>query len=222
MRIGCVPYLNAKPLIEGLPGVILRPPAELARLLAARKLDAALVPVAAVLEEDWEVVPGIAIASPGRTDSVRLYHAVEVPRVTRVALDRNSRTSNLLARIILERRYGLRPGYVLRDPVRGLTFKGFDAAVTIGDTSFLPRGRPYLDLGSEWKALTGKPFVYAVWAHRKGHPRAREIARLLRQAKRRGVRSIGGIASRESGRLGLTERYCRRYLTKCITFDLGP
>jgi chorismate dehydratase len=222
MKIGCVPYLNAKPLIEGLKGVVLRPPADLVKLLEADALDVALVPVAAVLGQPWQIVPGIAIASPGKTDSVRLHHTVEVPDITRVALDRNSRTSNLLARIILENRYGLRPKYVVRDPVRGLSFKGFDAAVTIGDTSFLPRGVPFLDLGTEWKALTGRPFVYAAWAHRKGHPKAREIAVLLGEAKRRGTASIEAIARRESKRLGLTPRFCRRYLTEYITFDLGP
>ncbi len=222
MKIGCVPYLNAKPLIEGLEGVVLKPPAELVKLLASRKLDVALVPVAAVFENDWDIVPGIAIASPGKTDSVRLHHTVEVPDITRVALDRNSRTSNLLARIILEKRYGIRPRYLVRDPVKGLSFKGFDAAVTIGDTSFRPRGVPFLDLGTEWKAFTGRPFVYAAWAHRKNHPEAREIAALLRDAKKRGTSAISAIANRESKRLGLTPRFCRTYLTEYITFDLGP
>jgi chorismate dehydratase len=222
MKIGCVPYLNAKPLIEGLSGVVMRPPADLVKLLASNRLDVALVPVASLLGQPWLIVRGIAIASPGKTDSVRLHHTVELPDITRVALDRNSRTSNLLARIILEKRYGLRPKYLVRDPVRGLSFKGFDAAVTIGDTSFRPRGVPFLDLGTEWKAWTGRPFVYAVWAHRKGHPRAKEIAALLGEAKRRGTASIGEIARRESKRLGLTPRFCRTYLTEYITFDLGP
>jgi predicted solute-binding protein len=222
MKIGCVPYLNAKPLIEGLGGVLLEPPADLVKRLAAGKLDVALVPVAAIFEEGWDIVPGIAIASPGKTDSVRLHHTVEIPDITRVALDRNSRTSNLLARIILEERYGLTPKYLVRDPVQGLSFKGFDAAVTIGDTSFRPQGVPFLDLGTEWKAFTGRPFVYAAWAHRKGHPLAGEIRRVLLAAKRRGTAAIASIARREANRLGLTPRFCRTYLTDYITFDLGP
>jgi len=222
IRIGCVPYLNAKPLIEGLEDVLLQPPSDLVALLVSKKLDVALLPAVEVLRLGLDYIPGIAIASPGKTDSVRLHHKVEVPDITRVALDRNSRTSNLLARIILEERYGLRPDYIVRDPVQGVSFKGFDAAVTIGDTSFQPRGLPFLDLGTEWKAFTGRPFVYATWAHRKGHPQAKEIAKVLRAAKKRGTAAIGAIARREAKRLGLTPRFCRTYLTEYITFDLGP
>ncbi len=222
MRIGCVPYLNAKPLIEGLEGVLLLPPSDLSKVLAAGRLDVALVPVAEVLRRGWDHVPGIAVASPGKTDSVRLHHRVDLPDIRRVALDRNSRTSNLLTRIILEKRYGLRPRYAQRDPTRGVSLKGFDAALTIGDTSFRSVGVPFLDLGTEWKAFTGLPLVYAVWAHRRGHPEARAMAALLREAKRRGLARIAGIARREAGRLGLTPRFCRSYLTECITFDLGP
>lgn len=222
IRIACVPYLNAKPLLEGLEDVLLLPPADLVGKLVSGALDVALLPAVEVLRLRLSHVPGIAIASPGRTDSVRLYHAVPLPEVRRVALDRNSRTSNMLTRILLEERHGLRPRYVMRDPSKGLSFKAVDAAVTIGDTSFRAAGVPFLDLGSEWKAFTGRPFVYALWAHRPGHPKAREIARVLRAAKRRGTARIPEIARREAARLGLTPAYCRKYLTDFITFDLGP
>jgi len=222
LRIGCVPYLNAKPLIEGLDGVLLRPPADLVGDLLKRKLDVALLPAIEVLRRKLAFVPGLAIASPGRVESVRLWHAVPIPDVKVLALDRNSRTSNLLAQIVLEERYGISPKRVVRDPSAGLTFRGVDAAVTIGDTSFRSAGVPYLDLGAEWKALTGKPFVFALWAYRPGHPKAREIARTLRAARERGVARGAAIAKREAKRLGLPPAFCRRYLTECITFDLGP
>jgi len=222
LKIGCVPYLNAKPLLDGLEGVVLHPPADLVGMLVSGKLDVALLPAIEVLRRGLAHVPGIAIASPGKTDSVRLHHAVEIPDIKRVALDRNSRTSNLLTKIILERRYGVKATYVVRDPSKGLSFKAVDAAVTIGDTSFRPAGVPFLDLGTEWKAFTGLPFVYALWAHRPGHPKAKEIARTLKAAKQRGSGKIPEIARREAKRLGLTPKFCRTYLTEYITFDLGP
>lgn len=222
IRIGCVPYLNAKPLLEGLDGVLLLPPADLVGLLTGGKLDVALLPAVEVLRRKLAFVPGIAIASPGKTDSVKLHHHVPVAEIRRVALDRNSRTSNMLTRVLLEKRYGLRPKYVVRDPSKGLSFKAVDAVVTIGDTSFRPGSAPFLDLGSEWRAFTGKPFVYALWAHRPGHPAAREIAATLKAAKRRGTARIPEIAKREAARLKLTPAYCRKYLTEAITFDLGP
>ena len=221
-KIGSVPYLNAKPLIEGLEGVILLPPADLGRPLLTGKLDVALVSVIEALRHEWDWVPGIAVASSGTTDSVRLHHRVEVPLVRRVALDRNSRTSNVLARIILEKRHGLRPRYVIRDPSRRVSFRGVDAVLTIGDTSFRPLKAPFLDLGTEWKAFTGRPFVYAVWAFLPGHPRARELGETLRRAKKRGLGRIREIARREAKRLDLPPRFCLRYLTENISYDLGP
>jgi chorismate dehydratase len=222
LRIGCVPYLNAKPLIEGLPDVLLLPPADLVGRLVSGKLDVALLPAIEVLRRGLAHIPGLAIASPGRTESVRLYHKVPVGEIRRVALDRNSRTTNMLTRILLEERYGLRPRYVKRDPSRRLALDGVDAAVTIGDTSFRREGVPFLDLGSEWRDFSGRPFVFALWAYRPGHPRAAEIARTLRAAKARGVPRIAEIARRESKRLGLSTSYATRYLTEWITFDLGP
>ncbi|HEV3027059.1 MAG TPA: menaquinone biosynthesis protein [Planctomycetota bacterium] len=221
IRIGCVPYLNAKPLLEGLDDVLLLPPADLVGKLVSGSLDVALLPAIEVLRRGLAHVPGIAIASPGKTDSVRLHHAVPVADIRRVALDRNSRTSNMLTRILLEKRHGLRPTYVVRDPTKGLSFKAVDAVVTIGDTSFRPGRTPFLDLGSEWRAFTGRPFVYALWAYRPGHPKAREIAATLKAAKQRGTARIPEIARREAARLKLTPAYCRNYLTDSITFDLG-
>lgn len=222
IRIGSVPYLNAKPLIEGLRGVRLVPPSDLGRLLASGKIDVGLVSVSEALRNGWAWVPGVAVASRGATDSVRLHHAVPLREVRRVALDRNSGTSNLLARIILEKRHGARPACVVRDPRRGLTFKGYDAAVTIGDVSFRKFGIANVDLGVEWRKFTGRPMVYAVWAYRRGHPQAREIARIVRAAKSLGLRRIDEIVRREAGRLGLSPRFCRTYITKRISYDLGP
>ena len=221
-RIGSVPYLNAKPLIEGLDDVLLCPPSGLGDLLAAGEVDVALVSSIEALQRRWKFIPGIAVASPGKTDSVRLHHRVEIPQVRRVALDQNSRTSNVLARIILEKRYGLRPRYVTRDPSRKLSLKGVDAALTIGDTSFRSARMPFMDLGTEWKAFTGLPFVYAVWAYRPGEPRVREMRAALRKAKALGLDRIDAISRRESARLGLPASFCKRYLTEHISYDLGP
>lgn len=221
-KIGSVPYLNAKPLIEGLEGVVIRPPSRLGALVASGKVDVALVSSIEALRHGWAHIPGIAVASPGETDSVRLHHKTDIGRIRRVALDRNSRTSNVLCRIILEKRYGLRPRYVTRDPSRGISFRGVDAVLTIGDNSFYTNGVPFLDLGTAWKEFTGRPFVYALWAHRPGHPQAREMAAVLRKAKALGLVRVEGIARREAARLGLPTRTCLTYLTKRITYDLGP
>jgi len=213
LRYGCVPYLNAKPLLEGLRGVVLRPPAELATLLEKQRVDAALLPSIEVLRRGLAVVPGIAIASPGPADSVRLHLRRPLDRVRTVLLDKASRSTNALARILLECRYAMRPRYVSREPA--------DAAVTIGDASFREFGCPSLDLASEWNAWTRLPFVFALWAYDRGHPKAAAIKSELRAAKQAGRRALESIIEREHRRVGIERDRARRYLTECITYDLG-
>jgi chorismate dehydratase len=226
-RIGSVPYLNAKPLLWGLdrdPAVdlTLRPPARLVPLMERGSLDAALLPSIECLRLGLVHVPDIGIASPGRTDSVLLHLKRPMRRVRRVALDRNSRTTNALARILLERRYGLNPKYVTHDPDGKTDFRkkaSIDAAVTIGDASFRDWGLPSLDLGASWRDFTGLPFVFAVWALRR---RDAALMRRLRGAAREGKGRLKEICREEHRRVNLTPAECSLYLTERITYELGP
>jgi chorismate dehydratase len=85
----------------------------------------------------------------------------------------------------------------------------------------LPGFAHAFDLGQEWHAWTGLPFVYAVWAVRGG-VNLEAVEPALQEAKRRGLARVGPIAQREAPRLGLDAGYCRRYLQTIIHFDLGP
>jgi chorismate dehydratase len=212
-RLGCVPYLNAKPLIEGLADVVLRPPAQLAALLAKGRVEAALMPSIEVIRHGFVHVPGIAIASPGPADSVRLHLRRPLDRVRTVLLDKASASTNAMTRILFERRWAMKPRFVSREPA--------DAAVTIGDASFREYGCPSLDLATEWREWTGHPFVFALWAHDRDHPRAAALRRELLAAKEAGRRALERIIEREHKRVGIERDRARRYLTECITYDLG-
>ncbi|HHT9133098.1 MAG TPA: menaquinone biosynthetic enzyme MqnA/MqnD family protein [Candidatus Tripitaka californicus] len=77
-----------------------------------------------------------------------------------------------------------------------------------------------LDLGAEWKALTGLPFVYALWGtSKKGL--VDSARRLLNEAKRKGLAALPEIARREAKRLGLEPGFCLRYLSENICYELG-
>src|SRR5918911_5190042 len=116
IRVGAVNYLNTKPLIYDLEGLapgaelVLEVPGRLADLLAAGRLDVALIPVIEYFRAGtYSVVPGVAIASRGPVLSVTLFSRVPWTEIRSVALDEGSRTSSALARILLEKRYGVRP-----------------------------------------------------------------------------------------------------------------
>ena len=121
IRVGAVSYLNAKPLYYGLcefaPGVRLSMdvPSRLAEQLAAGELDVALIPSVEYLrgaDRGYEIIPGFAIAARGPVRSVKLFSRVPWERIERLALDAGSRTSQVLARIWLDARHGVRPAAI--------------------------------------------------------------------------------------------------------------
>jgi chorismate dehydratase len=231
VRIGAVTYLNTKPLIcdleELAPGaeLVLDVPSRLADLLRAGRLDVALIPVIEYFRGgSYTVVPDISIASRGPVLSVTLFSRVPWPEVSKVALDEGSRTSAVLAQILLRRKYGARPTVVGLPLDHHAEEADADAVLLIGDRAMracLPGFAHAFDLGQEWHDWTGLPFVYAVWAVRAG-AEVGPVAEALAQAKRRGCSRVGPIAHREAPLLGLDAGFCRRYLANIIHFDLGP
>jgi chorismate dehydratase len=231
IRIGAVNYLNSKPLIYELPllapeaELILDVPSRLADRLAEGSLEVAMIPVIEYFRAgSYSILPNIAIASRGPVLSVTLFSRVPWPEIRRVALDEGSRTSAVLAEIILRKRYGVRPEIQSLPMDRNAEEADADAVLLIGDRAMRAclAGFAYaFDLGQEWFDWTGLPFVYAVWAVREGADLG-SVAQALSEAKRRGCARTGIIAEREAPHLGLDAGFCRRYLSNIIHFDLGP
>lgn len=191
-RVGSVPYLNAVPLTRGIEDrVLFVPPSELAEMLRADKLDAALVSVTEVLFHDrYDVLDGIAVASLGEVKSVFLAHRVPLEQIRQVFCDPASLTSVNLLKVLLAER-GLKPDFV---PLPGYdAIAGRDAVLLIGDRaldfSFAPHEHRIWDLGTAWTELTGLPFVYAVWALRRDAD-TKTIRRVLREAKAFGLETL--------------------------------
>ena len=219
-RVGSVKYLNAVPLTRGLEDqVVYATPAELARLLRAGELDAALVSVTEVLFHDaYEVLDGVAVASLGEVLSVFLAHRKPLEQLTEVACDPASLTSVSLLKVLLAER-GLRPAFV---PLGSYAEAAqHDAVLLIGDPAldFLraPHEHTLWDLGAAWMELTSLPFVFAVWALRRGVDTT-EVRRALREAKVFGLETLDHIiASRPEYDL----EFRRDYLSWHIHFHLG-
>jgi chorismate dehydratase len=216
LRIGCVQYLNSKPLIHGYAErTQLSHPSTLASELAAGNLDAALVPTFETLRDPhYALVDGVAIASDGPVYSVVLFHRGPLSAIRSVKLDPASRTSQNLTRVLLAEFHGVHPDY-------GDTG---EAELVIGNQAIegrehLPADVQVLDLGEEWKRCTGLPFVYAMWALRAGLPGVTRVADCFRALKERGLAAREEIiAEDQTG----TPEFRRRYLTEHIHFDLGP
>ncbi|HEX7569686.1 MAG TPA: menaquinone biosynthesis protein [Verrucomicrobiae bacterium] len=194
-RIGSVPYLNAAPLTRDLPGELLfATPSKLAELLRRDELDAALVSVTEVLTNDrYDILDGIAIASLGEVYSVFLAHRKPLAEVKEIFCDTASLTSVNLLKVLLAER-GLKPEFKPLENYAAAQEKDF--VLLIGDRAIefqrSPHTHEIFDLGYAWLEMTNLPFVYAVWALRRGLEN-RELRQELRAAKHSGLETLDHI-----------------------------
>ena len=221
LRVGCVQYLNAKPLIVPYDGeVVFEHPARLADLLAAGEIDVALIPAFEALRAPgFPIVDGVAISSRGPVYSVFLAHCGPLGGMRSVSLDPASRTSSNLLRCLLAEFHGLDPVFETSDAPpdanRGQLLIGNQA---IRFREHDREGVEYLDFGSEWLARTGLPFVYAVWQLRPEVPNPEAAAAALRAVKIAGLRRVREIAHLQRD---FDPAFAEHYLTSHIKFDLA-
>ncbi|MEM9345993.1 MAG: menaquinone biosynthesis protein [Planctomycetota bacterium] len=215
-RVGCVSYLNAKPLIAGLddePGIEVRTdvPARLLADLESGEVDIALCPVFDFFSSTHELalVPVGAIGCEGPTLTVRLYSQVPIEQITTLHADTDSHTSVALAQVLLAKLFGVRPKMVDYDArertAEGRIDESPQAMLLIGDKvvtgSPLAVQYPYqMDLGEGWHELTGLPFVFAMWMTRV----ERDLGDLPTHLRTR-------LAANLPQRLLIAERYARQH-----------
>jgi chorismate dehydratase len=195
--------------------------------MKAEELDLALLPVAALVESpELQIVPGLAIGCDGPVRSVLVLHRVPLEKIRTVALDPESRSSNLLTRVLFARVWQPKsggPDFVERSHALEEALRNVDAAVRIGDKALgdaLPEGWIATDLGSAWKKWTSLPFVFAVWLASPGTV-DRDIYQALHESRREGQRQLEAIV--QDFALDRPEKVLlyRDYLTHSIRYRLG-
>lgn len=178
-RVGCVPYVNAKPLIAAFaerpagsvvdqPGVevLLDVPSRLPAMLDSGEVQAVLASsYDALTTPGRRIVWGVCIGSFGPAASVRMFSKVPFAEIKSLALDQSSLTSNHLAQVLLRETYNCAPQAAPMPPDLEAMLSSNDAAILIGDNGMMTAGDGLhiLDLGQAWTELTGLPFVWAVW-----------------------------------------------------------
>jgi len=236
IRLGAVDYLNVRPLVAGLdrdPAFALRfdPPSLCAKLLHEGEIDLGMIPTIAYQHrEGYRVVPGAAIGSEGPVASVALYTRVPLAKIRRVAADTSSNTSVALLRVLAAERWGIAPELVPAAPDLAAMTAAEEAALLIGDPALFAdhdaMGLEKIDLGAEWTAMTGLPFIWAFWAGREGAIDPVGVER-LRQARREGETMSGALADAYASAYGrrigrrVDTALARRYLKDNIRYDLG-
>jgi chorismate dehydratase len=131
LRIGCVKYLNARPLIHGWLGdVDFDDPSALCNKLAAGKLDVALVSSFEFLRNPiYQIVDDVSISSEGPVYSVVVAHRDEITAIEEIELDPASETSvNLLHCLLAE--LGLKPSLIRNIDLESVRPAGLEPAAS--------------------------------------------------------------------------------------------
>ena len=244
LRIGCVKYLNARPLIYGWSGAVdFDHPAALCRKLAHGDLDVALVSSLEYLRRPiYRIVDRVSISAHGAVYSVIVAHNEDLSRAQEIDIDPASETSVALLRCLLDQR-DLNPRLVRNTDLQsvrraelhsagpetadsmsaGRTGQGPMFRLLIGDQAIRFRAEHgeryhYWDLAETWTKMTSLPFAFAFWLIRPEIENAKEIADKLRALRDHNVASIDELALSQSE---VSPTFCRKYYREHLFFDFG-
>ncbi len=230
LRVGIVNFLNSKPLAWGflkghhadLFAPTYHPPALVARLLGQGNLEVGLIPSIEVQRiPGLKVLPDLCVSATNEVRSVLLVSAVPADQIRRIALDQNSRTSVALLRILMQERFHLEPEYLTERADVPRMLEDADAALVIGDPALKVDRERYqvFDLAAEWKAMTGLPFVFAVWAVRP-EVEFPDLPFYFKSSLRYGMSSLDTVVREAAAELNLDTAEVRSYLTENLAFFL--
>jgi len=257
LRISVVQYLNTAPLVRGfthgpLAGkyeLSFTVPSQCAEALRYGAVDIAIIPAI-----EYQRIPGlvvladIAIASQSRVRSLLVISKKPIGQVQSIALDRSSRSTQALTRILAARHWHIAPQFIEAEPDLRAMLATADAALLIGDPALrisiaveknsaigsdgrcvcqaatLGIASPEIfhlyDIVGEWRRFTGLPAVMAVWAARR-EILTPEIVADFNTSRDYGLLSIGDISVEAARELELPARELESYLRHNIDFHLG-
>jgi len=225
LRIGCVKYLNARPLIHGWPGEVrFDHPSALCEQLASGALDVALVSSFEFLRNPvYTLVDGVSISSHGAVHSVFVAYTGTLQEIDEIEVDPASQTGVNLLRCLLAE-MGLTPKFVVRSRLMQRAITPRLAKFFIGDQAIRFRDETegtfhFWDLGEEWQKRTQLPFVYALWLIRPEVASPKAIADSLRSLRDANVRELDPLIAAERE---FSPDFCQYYLRECLRYQYGP
>lgn len=234
MRLGRIPWINAAPVYAAMDRGIVPAPAtvvsataaELNDLLAAGELDLSVVSAVEYARDAaaYHLLPDLAISCDGPVQSVALFSKRPLSELDGATVLRtaSSRTSVLLLELLCRHVWQVAPRFATvraeANDLATLQSLPHDAVLVIGDAALHLRASNVYpvcqDLGAAWKAWTGLPFVFAVWAARRDADRdlALAVHSNLLASRAWGVQHLDLLAREAAERTGVPETNCRAYL----------
>jgi chorismate dehydratase len=223
-------------------------PSQCAEALRSGEVDIAIIPAIEFQRIDGLVVlPSLSIASKKSVRSLLLVSKKPIHDVRRIALDRSSRSTQALVRILCAKRWHIAPEFFEADPDLPSMLRDADAALLIGDPALrlaldseaaaksdgsgesifpaelagLPVSSPLFlyDMVEKWHALTGFPAVLALWAARPAAVTA-AVIRDFQDSLAFGMQHLADISAEASRELNLPADKIARYLGENIDYTL--
>jgi chorismate dehydratase len=231
LRIGCVKYLNARPLIRGWAGdVDFDHPSALCEKLARGDLDLALVSSFEFLRNAiYRIIDDLSISSVGPVYSVIVAHRGDISEVDEIEIDPASKTSgNLLLCLLRELNLAARLSHATESLIS--TRRG---RLLIGDQAIYFRERyaaefRFWDLGEQWQKLVGLPFVYALWLVRPEVVDSKRLANRLRALRDENLAHLDKLIAEVAAGTGepryrqnFDPEFCARYYSEHLRFSFG-
>ncbi len=241
LRISIVQYLNTAPLVRGFTHGPLRGkyelsftvPSQCAAALQSGAVDLAIIPAIEYQRIPGLVVlPDLSISSKKSVRSLLLVAKKPLREIREIALDRSSRSTQALTRILCAKRWQIAPEFFEAAPDLPAMLHQADAALLIGDPALRVslQGATFAsaigaakvvvyDMVEEWRALTNLPAVLALWA---GQPEAvtKEVVQDFQQSLAFGLLHVDEICDEAAAELNLPAAELRRYLSENIDYRL--
>jgi chorismate dehydratase len=256
LRISIVQYLNTAPLVWGFTNGPLRGkydlsftvPSQCAEQLRTGKADVAIIPAIEYQRiDDLVILPDMAIASKKLVRSLLIVAKKPIEQVKSFALDRSSRSTQTLTRILCAEKWRIAPEFFEAPPDLGAMFEQADAALLIGDPALRiaigiekdsrpgtqgqtvcqaatlgiagPEFLYVYDVVGEWRTLTGLPAVLAIWAGRRDVATP-DVAAAFLASRDFGLSRIPEICFDAARDLKLPAQTLESYLRQNIDFSL--
>jgi chorismate dehydratase len=210
--------------------------------------DVAIIPAIEYQRiHDLVILPDMAIASKNHVRSLLIVAKKPIEQVKRFSLDRSSRSTQALTRILCAEKWKIAPEFFEASPDVKAMLQKADAALVIGDPALRislevkkaswvdEEGKtvcPAAALGitssellyvydvvTEWRSLTGLPAVLAVWAARRDIVTP-ELTEDFTASRNLGLSHLTEISCAASRELELPQRALESYLRHNIDFFL--
>jgi len=223
-------------------------PSQCAEALRADTADIAIIPAIEYQRiPNLVILPDLSIASKERVRSLLILCKVPIRQARRVALDTSSRSTQALTRILCDKHWRIAPEFHQAAPELAEMLRSADAALVIGDPALriaiaaeasakpgphhevicdgktvglpeIPKLHIY-DVVQEWRNLTQRPAVLAVWAAR---PEIASVALAdeFLASLEFGMAHLRDICVEASRELSLPEKELDLYLRTNIDYSL--